>query len=149
MVIRFGASTGPTSLTGNQTVAYCGIMPDGERSGPPREASRAGLFADAVFRALADASRRQLLDSLHVHNGQTLRELCGHLDMTRQAVSKHLAVLSDARLVVVLRRGREKRHYLNPAPILDLAGRWIGKYELRRAAALADLKRELEEENSE
>jgi len=68
------------------------------------------------------------------------------MDMTRQAVSKHLAVLEEARLVVALRRGREKRHFLNPAPIVDLAGRWIGKYERRRVMALADLKRELEEE---
>jgi DNA-binding transcriptional ArsR family regulator len=102
---------------------------------------------DAVFRALADASRRHLLDSLHAHNGQTLRELCAHMDMTRQAVSKHLGILEGAGLVVALRRGREKRHYLNPAPIVDLAGRWIGKYERQRVLALADLKRELEEES--
>jgi DNA-binding transcriptional ArsR family regulator len=100
----------------------------------------------AVFRALADTSRRLLLDSLHAHNGQTLRELCTDLDMTRQAVSKHLGVLEEARLVIPLRRGREKRHYLNPAPIADLAGRWIHKYERQRAIALAELKRELEEE---
>ncbi len=104
---------------------------------------------DAVFRALADASRRQLLDSLHAANGQTLRELCAHLTMTRQAVSKHLAVLEEARLVIPLRRGREKRHYLNPAPIVDLAGRWIHKYQRDRLNALADLKRELEEHPDE
>jgi DNA-binding transcriptional ArsR family regulator len=104
---------------------------------------------DAVFSALADASRRHLLDSLHARNGQTLRELCSTLDMTRQAVSKHLSVLEDARLVVAIRRGREKRHYLNPAPIADLAGRWIHKYERRRVTALADLKRHLEEETRE
>jgi DNA-binding transcriptional ArsR family regulator len=104
---------------------------------------------DAVFRALADASRRHLLDSLHAHNGQTLRELCAHIDMTRQAVSKHLAVLEGAGLVVALRRGREKRHHLNPAPIADLAGRWIGKYERGRIVGLAELKRELEEESRE
>ena len=103
----------------------------------------------AVFRALADTSRRLLLDSLHVHNGQTLRELCSHLDMSRQAVSKHLAILEAAQLVVVLRQGREKRHYLNPAPIVDIAGRWIGRYERRRVTALAELKRELEEEARE
>ncbi len=104
---------------------------------------------EAVFHALADASRRHLLDRLHARNGQTLRELCTGLDMTRQAVSKHLAVLEEARLVVALRRGREKRHYLNPAPILDLAGRWIGKYERRRALALAELKEQLEEERDD
>ncbi|HEY9474876.1 MAG TPA: metalloregulator ArsR/SmtB family transcription factor [Mycobacteriales bacterium] len=103
----------------------------------------------AVFRALADASRRLLLDSLHAHNGQTLRELCSHLDMSRQAVSKHLAILEAAHLVVVLRQGREKRHYLNPAPIVDIAGRWIGRYERRRVTALAELKRQLEEESRE
>lgn len=101
---------------------------------------------DAVFHALADASRRHLLDRLHRRNGQSLRELCADLEMTRQAVSKHLAVLEEARLVVVLRVGRERRHYLNPAPIADLAGRWIGKYERARVTALADLKRHLEGE---
>lgn len=104
---------------------------------------------DAVFRALADASRRHLLDSLYAHNGQTLHELCADLNMTRQAVSKHLAVLGEARLVIALRRGREKRHYLNPAPIVELAGRWIGKYERQRITALAELKRQLEEESDE
>lgn len=102
---------------------------------------------DAVFRALADPTRRQLLDRLHAQNGQTLRELCAQVGRTRQAVSKHLAVLEEAQLVIALRRGREKRHYLNPAPIVDLAGRWIGKYESRRLLALAELKRDLEEES--
>ncbi|MFC7545267.1 ArsR/SmtB family transcription factor [Plantactinospora sp. GCM10030261] len=104
---------------------------------------------DAAFRALADRTRRRLLDSLHANNGQTLRELCAQVGTTRQAVSKHLAILEEARLVVTLRRGREKKHYLNPAPILDLVGRWIGKYESRRLFALAELKRELEEESHE
>ncbi|HEX5493971.1 MAG TPA: metalloregulator ArsR/SmtB family transcription factor [Mycobacteriales bacterium] len=104
---------------------------------------------DAVFRALADASRRHLLDSLHARNGQTLRELCADLDMTRQAVSKHLAVLGEANLVVALRHGRERRHFLNPAPIADLAGRWIGKYERERVTALAELTRELEQESDD
>ena len=101
---------------------------------------------DAVFHALADASRRVLLDRLRRRNGQSLRDLCADLTMTRQAVSKHLAVLERAGLVVVLRDGRERRHYLNPAPIADLAGRWISKYERTRVTALADLKRKLEEE---
>lgn len=104
---------------------------------------------DMVFRALADPNRRHLLDSLHARNGQTLRELCAHLEMTRPGVSKHLAVLERARLVIALRRGREKRHYLNPGPIADIAERWIGKYERHVVTALAELKRELEEEPHE
>jgi uncharacterized protein YndB with AHSA1/START domain/DNA-binding transcriptional ArsR family regulator len=99
---------------------------------------------DDVFRALADASRRALLDSLNRDNGQTLRELCAGLDMTRQSVSKHLAILADAGLVTAVRRGREKLHYLNAAPISDLAERWISRYERRRVDALADLKKALE-----
>jgi DNA-binding transcriptional ArsR family regulator len=102
---------------------------------------------DDVFRALADASRRELLDRLHVQNGQTLNELCARLAMTRQAVSKHLAILEGANLVVTVRRGREKLHYLNPVPIHEIAERWIGKYERTRLAALAKLKRSLEEKN--
>jgi DNA-binding transcriptional ArsR family regulator len=102
--------------------------------------------ADKVFKALADPGRRQLLDLLHGRNGQTLGELCGHLDMTRQAVSKHLRLLEAANLVVTLRRGREKLHYLNPVPILEIADRWIGKYERGRLRALADLKEQLEGE---
>ena len=99
---------------------------------------------DAVFKALADASRRQLLDRLHARNGQTLSELCRRLDMTRQAVSKHLAVLEGANLVVAVRRGREKLHYLNPVPIHEIAERWIDKYEHGRLQALSDLKKKLE-----
>ncbi len=102
---------------------------------------------DDVFRALADASRRELLDRLHAQNGQTLNELCARLAMTRQAVSKHLAILEDANLVATVRRGREKLHYLNPVPIHEIAERWIGKYERTRLAALADLKKSLEEKN--
>lgn len=100
---------------------------------------------DDVFKALADPSRRQLLDSLNRHNGQTLRELCGGLEMARQSVTKHLDVLEAAGLVVTERRGREKLHYLNAAPIHDIADRWIGRYHRERAGALADLKRALEE----
>src|SRR5580692_13079856 len=99
---------------------------------------------DAVFKALADASRRELLDRLRAENGQTLNELCARLDMTRQAVSKHLALLEGANLVATVRRGREKLHYLNPVPIQEIAERWIGKYERGRLAALLDLKRTLE-----
>jgi DNA-binding transcriptional ArsR family regulator len=99
---------------------------------------------DAVFRALADPVRRELLDSLRERAGQTLGELCQGREMTRQAVSKHLAVLEGANLVAAEKRGREKLHYLNPVPIQEIADRWIGKYERGRLAALADLKRRLE-----
>jgi DNA-binding transcriptional ArsR family regulator len=99
---------------------------------------------DKVFKALADPSRRQLLDRLHADNGQTLGRLCAHLDMTRQAVTKHLAVLEEANLVVILWRGREKLHYLNPAPIHEIAERWIGKFERGRLRILAELKKNLE-----
>jgi DNA-binding transcriptional ArsR family regulator len=99
---------------------------------------------DDVFRALADASRRELLDRLFAQNGQTLNELCARLVMTRQAVSKHLAILENANLVATVRRGREKLHYLNPVPIHEIAERWIGKYERHRLSALAELKKGLE-----
>ena len=103
---------------------------------------------DDVFRALADASRRELLDRLFAQNGQTLNELCARLVMTRQAVSKHLAILEDANLVATVRRGREKLHYLNPVPIHEIAERWIGKYERHRLSALAELKKGLEAKKS-
>ena len=99
---------------------------------------------DDVFRALADPSRRLLLDSLNRRGGQSLRELCAGLDMARQSVSKHLAVLEAANLVTTVWRGREKLHYLNAAPISDIAERWISRYE-QRVHALADLKRTLED----
>jgi len=87
---------------------------------------------DQVFKALADASRRELLDRLRADNGQTLNELCARLDMTRQAVSKHLGILEEANLVATVKQGREKLHYLNPVPIHDIAERWIGKFERHR-----------------
>src|SRR6185312_11347910 len=96
---------------------------------------------DLVFKALADVSRRQLLDALHERNGQTLGELCENLDMSRQAVTKHLALLEQANLVATLWRGREKLHYLNPVPLGEIVDRWIGKYEKHRARALGELKR--------
>jgi DNA-binding transcriptional ArsR family regulator len=99
---------------------------------------------DQVFKALADASRRELLDRLRADNGQTLNELCLRLDMTRQAVSKHLGILEEARLVVTVKQGREKLHYLNPVPIHDIAERWIGKFERHRLQALSELKKGLE-----
>jgi DNA-binding transcriptional ArsR family regulator/uncharacterized protein YndB with AHSA1/START domain len=100
---------------------------------------------DEAFKALADPSRRLLLDSLNERNGQTLRELCSRLEMARQSVSKHLAVLEAANLVTTVRRGREKYHYLNAAPINAIAERWITRYEQDRVNALADLKRALED----
>ncbi len=102
--------------------------------------------ADDVFRALADPSRRALLDTLYARNGQTLSELCEGMDMTRQAVTKHLAVLEGANLIACIWRGREKLHYLNPVPIQDIADRWIGKYERARVKALTALKKKLESE---
>ncbi len=102
---------------------------------------------DAVFKALADASRRQLLDQLQKSNGQTLADLCQHLDMTRQAVSKHLGLLEAANLVAIVWRGREKVHYLNPVPIHEIYERWIGKYERHRLQALSDLRKGLEAHN--
>jgi DNA-binding transcriptional ArsR family regulator len=107
------------------------------------------MSMDAVFRALAEPVRRQLLDRLHARNGQTLGELCEGHDMTRQAVTKHLLVLEEANLVVTLKRGREKLHYLNPVPIHEIADRWIGKYERSRLRALADLKKTLEGNSDE
>ena len=112
-------------FTCNQTVAYC-------------------LAMDAVFKALADPSRRMLLDQLHARNGQTLGELCDGLDMTRQAVTKHLGILEDANLIATVKRGREKLHYLNPVPIHEIGVRWIGKFEVQRLDTLAKLKRNLE-----
>src|ERR1043166_3306847 len=100
---------------------------------------------DAVFKALADESRRKLLDEFHKNNGQTLGELFEHLDMTRQAVTKHLLLLEAAKLVAVVWRGREKLHYLNPVPLHEISERWIGKYERHRLQALSDLKKGLEE----
>jgi DNA-binding transcriptional ArsR family regulator len=101
-------------------------------------------LADAVFKALGDRSRRLLLDRLREQNGQTLTELCAGLRMARQSVSKHLAVLEAASLVTTVRRGREKLHYLNPAPINQIAERWISQYDQARLDALSDLKRALE-----
>ncbi|MEK5389422.1 MULTISPECIES: ArsR/SmtB family transcription factor [Heyndrickxia] len=117
-------------MTSNQMVAY-------------------NQYMDKVFKALADESRRLLLDQLYMENGQTLSELCTHLDMSRQAVSKHLAILEEANLVVVIRNGRNKFHYLNAAPIGEIYERWIGKYERHQVKALYELKRKLEEENND
>ena len=102
---------------------------------------------DAVFKALAYASPRELLDRLREDNGQTLGDLCKRRAMTRQAVTKHLVILEDANLIATVWRGREKFHYLNPVPIHEIAERWIGKYERHRLSALAELKKGLEAKN--
>ena len=101
---------------------------------------------DEVFKALADASRRSLLDRLHDRNGQTLNELCDGLDMSRQAVTKHLVILEEANLVTTQKHGREKLHYLNPVPIHQIGERWIRKFERGKLVALSELKRRLEGE---
>ena len=101
---------------------------------------------DAVFRALADPARRRLLDSLHGRNGQTLGELCEDHDMTRQAVTKHLAILEEANLVATQRRGREKLHFINPVPLNAIAERWIRKFQQRHLSALSALKKSLEKD---
>jgi DNA-binding transcriptional ArsR family regulator len=107
-----------------------------------------GAEVDKVFKALAAPERRLLLDRLRADNGQTLGQLCQHMDMTRQAVTKHLKVLEEATLVATIWRGREKLHYLNPMPIHEIAERWIDKYERRRLRALAELKAKLEGKNN-
>jgi DNA-binding transcriptional ArsR family regulator len=100
---------------------------------------------DKVFKALADASRRGLLDRLRTHGGLTLGELCEKHDMSRQAVTKHLVLLEAANLVVTVKRGREKLHYLNPVPINEIYMRWIGKFEQSHMEALFNLKQALQE----
>ena len=102
------------------------------------------MSMDAVVKALADKSRRKLLDRLRARNGQTLSEMCEGLDMTRQAVTKHLTILEEANLIATEKRGREKLHYLNPVPINEIAERWIGKYERGRLDVLSGLKKQLE-----
>lgn len=101
---------------------------------------------DDVFKALADPTRRELLDRLFARNGRTLGELCSELPITRQAATKHLRILEAANLVSVVRKGREKLHYLNPVPIHEIAARWIGKFDRPRLDALDHLKKRLEGE---
>lgn len=104
---------------------------------------------DKVFKALADPSRRKLLDLLHANNGQTLSELCGELDMARQSVTQHLGLLEEANLISVQRQGREKLHYFNPVPIHEIYERWIRKFETERLGALHNLKTKLEGNDNE
>lgn len=102
---------------------------------------------DLLFKALADSGRRRLLDLLHAHDGRTLSELCEHMDMSRQGVTQHLALLEQANLVASVRRGREKLHFLNPVPLQEIYERWIAKFEKPRLKALNELKRTLEKDN--
>lgn len=104
---------------------------------------------DAVFRALADSSRRQVLDALFLSDAQTLKSLCGNVAISRQGLSKHLRILEEAGLVLTEFRGREKLHYLNPVPINEVAERWIAKYSRAHLAAVSALKKSLEEEKHE
>ena len=101
---------------------------------------------DVLFKALADSGRRKLLDLLHAHDGRTLNELCEHLDMTRQGVTQHLDLLEAANLVAIVRRGREKLHFLNPVPLQEIYERWIAKFEKPRLKALSNLKKRLEKD---
>jgi len=105
------------------------------------------MSEDEVFRALADASRRTLLDRLHRRNGQTLNELCEGLDMSRQAVTKHLSILEGANLIAVQRQGREKLHFINPVPINDIAERWLAKFQRSHLRAVSALKKALENDH--
>ena len=107
------------------------------------------MDVDKVFKALADPTRRRLLDLLHADNGQTLGALCEHMDMTRQAVTQHLQQLEQAKLVTVVWQGREKLHYLNPVPLHEICARWIEKFEHNRLGVLRNLKRKLEGEPDE
>jgi DNA-binding transcriptional ArsR family regulator len=102
---------------------------------------------DMLFKALADPSRRRLLDLLHAHDGRTLNELCEHLDMTRQGVTQHLRLLEAANLIATARLGRKKLHFLNPIPLQEIYERWIAKFEKPRLKALHDLKQRLEKGN--
>jgi DNA-binding transcriptional ArsR family regulator len=102
------------------------------------------MDADKVFKALADPTRRRLLDRLHEKNGQTLSQLCENLDMARQSATQHLALLEEANLVSTAKRGREKLHFINPVPLHDIYERWVRKFERERLKTLHDLKTELE-----
>lgn len=135
---------------------------DKKRTGPASAASiaqKSGYFLtcnllvayslcmDEVFKALADPHRRQILDRLYVQDGQALQALCRDVDMSRQGLSKHLAILEAAGLIVTVFEGREKLHYLNPVPIQAVAERWIEKYSTAQLTAVSSLKKALEEKD--
>ncbi|MCG6169780.1 helix-turn-helix domain-containing protein [Leptospira sp. FAT2] len=107
------------------------------------------MDADLVFKALGDPTRRKLLDLLYEKNGQTLSQLCEHLDMTRQSATQHIGLLETANLISIVWRGREKLHFINPVPLHEIYERWVRKFEHRRLSLLHDLKKELEGENHE
>lgn len=104
------------------------------------------MDADRVFKALADPTRRKLLDLLVESNGQTLSQLCEHLDMTRQSATQHIGLLEAANLVSTVWRGREKLHFVNPVPLHEVYERWVRKFERQRLSLLHDLKKQLEGE---
>ena len=104
------------------------------------------MHADDVFKALADPTRRRLLDLLYEQNGQTLGQLCEHIDMTRQSATQHLGILEAANLVSTVRRGREKLHFINPVQLHEVYERWVRKFEKQRLSRLHDQKKELEGE---
>ncbi len=104
------------------------------------------MDSDKLFKSLADPSRRKLLDLLYEKNGQTLGQLCEHLEMTRQSATQHLGLLEDAQLITTVKRGREKLHFINPVPLHDVYMRWVRKFEMQRLTLLHDLKKELEGE---
>ena len=105
------------------------------------------MDADKVFKALADPTRRRLLDRLYERNGQTLGQLCENLDMARQSATQHLGILEDANLVSTTKRGREKLHFINPVPLHEVYERWVRKFERQRLELLHELKRDLEGDN--
>ena len=111
-----------------------------------RNAQANGMDQDKVFKALADPTRRKLLDLLHDRNGQTLGELCENLEMARQSATQHLDLLEAASLVTTVKRGREKLHFINPVPLHDIYERWVRKFERQRLSLLHDLKKSLEGE---
>ena len=130
-------------MTGKELLAYS----HASEHLPVKPVTENRSDTDLLFKALADSSRRKLLDVLHAHDGRTLNELCEHLDMTRQGVTQHLDVLEAANLVATLRQGREKLHFLNPMPLQEIYERWIAKFEKPRLKALSNLKRRLEKGN--
>ncbi len=140
-----GASRVMSRAQANKTFDWKNLKPAGTFSLHMQPGGCMLCTLNAVFKALADESRRKLLDRLHKSNGQTLGELCEQLEMTRQAVTKHLGLLEAANLITVVWQGREKLHYLNPVPLHEIYERWISKYERQRLQALSDLKKGLEE----
>lgn len=137
-----GRHLGRIGKTCSLSTAYLDMQSNTCLFGP--SATEQGMDDDKVFKALADPSRRKLLDLLAENNGQTLGKLCEGLDMTRQSVTQHLGLLEQANLISTLRRGREKLHFINPVPLHDVYERWVAKFEKGRLSLLHDLKQALE-----